>query len=129
MENVAIVKQGYENFAKGNLPGILAIWDENIKWIPSKSFPIYEGDGIVVGAQNVIQQVLAKIPELYDDFHIDIQDMFESGNKVVMQGEYIGTWKETGKAFKANAVHIWEVVDGKAKSFFQAVDTASIMHA
>ncbi len=128
MDNVALIKQAYENFAQGNIPGVLAVWDENIKWMGAKSFPIFEGDGVVTGAQNVVQEVLAKIPELYDVFNIDVQNIFGSGNKVVMEGFYTGVWKATGKSFKANAVHIWDLNEGKATRFFQAVDTAEIMH-
>lgn len=128
MDNVSIIKQGYENFAQGNIPGILAIWDENIKWMGAKSFPMFEGgDGVVVGAQNVLQQVLAKIPELYDGFNIDVKALFGSGDKVVMEGFYTGVWKATGKSFVANAVHIWDLKDGKVTRYFQAVDTATVM--
>ena len=129
MENVTLIKQGYENFATGNIPAVLAIWDENIKWMGAKGFPIFEGtDGIVTGSQNVLQSVLAKIPELYDEFHIDVQDLFANGDKVVMEGFYTGVWKATGKSFKVNAVHIWNVSGGKVTRFFQAVDTAAIMN-
>ena len=128
MDNVSLITQGYHDFATGNIPGILSIWDENIKWMGAKSFPVFEeGDGIVVGAQNVLQQVLAKIPELYDGFNIDVQAIYGSGDKVVMEGFYTGAWKATGKSFRANAVHIWDVKDGKVTRFFQAVDTATIM--
>ena len=128
MDNVSIIKEGYENFAQGNIPAILAIWDENIKWMGAKSFPMFEGgDGVVVGAQNVLQQVLAKIPELYDGFNIDVKALFGSGDKVVMEGFYTGVWKATGKSFVANAVHIWDLKDGKVTRYFQAVDTATVM--
>jgi ketosteroid isomerase-like protein len=45
-----------------------------------------------------------------------------------MQGFYEGVYKPTGKKFKANAVHIWTVKDGKVTHFFQAVDTATIIN-
>lgn len=129
MDNVNMIKQVYQDFAVGNIPGILAAWDENIKWMGAKSFPIFEGtDGVVVGATNVLQQVLAKIPDLYEGFNIDVQDMYGSGDKVIMEGFYTGVWKATGKSFVANAVHIWDVSNGKATRFFQAVDTASVMN-
>ncbi len=129
MDNVSIIKALYQHFAQGNIPAVLEGWDENIKWMGSKGFPIYDGDGIVIGAMNVVQQVLATIPELYDGFNIDIQDLYGSGNKVVMEGFYTGTYKATGKPFKANAVHIWDLSNGKVTRFFQAVDTAEIINA
>lgn len=129
MDNVALITKGYELFGQGDIPGVLELWDDNIKWMGAKSFPVFEGgDGIVIGPQNVVEVVLSKIPELYDDFNIDIQAIFGVGNKVVMEGYYTGVWKESGKPFKSNAVHIWDVENGKAVRYFQAVDTAEIMN-
>jgi len=45
-----------------------------------------------------------------------------------MEGYYVGTWKETGKKFKANAAHIWTVKNDLATRFFQAVDSATIIN-
>ena len=48
--------------------------------------------------------------------------------EIVMVGYYTGTWKATGKTFKANATHTWTLKDGKVTHFFQAVDTAEIFN-
>lgn len=101
---------------------------ENIEWRASKSWPFLDGDGVVRGPQNVVNEILAQIPAHYDNFNIDVQHLFGSGDKVVMEGYYTGTWKPTGKTFKANAVHVWDVKDGKITRHFQAVDTAEIMN-
>ena len=85
-------------------------------------------DGLFIGPDAVVQNVLAQIPEHYEGFQIDIQELFGSGDKVVMVGYYTGVWKATGKAFKANATHVWTVKDGKATHHFQAADTATIVN-
>lgn len=127
MDNVELVKQGYKDFAEGNIEAVLAVFVPEFEWHGSVGFPYLEGDGVVVGANEVAQKVFAQIPSLYDNFSIDIQDIFESGDKVVMEGFYRGAWKATGKEFKANAAHIWTVKEGKAIKCMQAVDTAEIM--
>jgi ketosteroid isomerase-like protein len=72
--------------------------------------------------------VFAQIPAHYDNFSVDIQDIFANGDKVVVEGFYRGVWKATGKEFKANAAHIWTLKEGKAIKCMQAVDTAEIMN-
>jgi ketosteroid isomerase-like protein len=80
------------------------------------------------GPMSVAQDVLAQIPQHYKNFNIEIKELFGNGDKVVMVGHYTGTWKATGKPFKANATHVWTVKDGLATHFFQAVDTAMIIN-
>jgi ketosteroid isomerase-like protein len=127
MSNLELVQQGYKDFAAGNIEAVLANWDPKIEWRECNGFPFIEGDGISIGPQAVLQDVLSQIPVQYDGFNIEVRELFEAGDKVVMVGFYTGTWKATGKAFKANATHVWTVKDGKATHFFQAVDTASII--
>jgi len=127
MSNLELVQQGYKNFAEGNVEAVLATFDPEIEWNECKGFPFIKGDGISIGPQAVVADVLSQIPVHYDGFNIEVTDMFESGDKVVMMGFYKGTWKATGKEFKANATHIWTIKDGKSTHFFQAVDTATII--
>lgn len=127
MSNVDILKKGYQYFAEGNIEGVLTLFDPEIEWNECKGFPFVENEGTYIGHQAVVENIFAQIPEHYDGFNINIVDIFESGDKVVMEGYYMGTWKATGKRFKANAAHIWTVIDGKATRFFQAVDTATII--
>ncbi len=99
-----------------------------IEWDECTGFPFIEGDGIFKGPMSVAQDVLSQIPQYYENFNIEIMELFGNGDKVVMVGHYTGVWKETGKSFKANATHVWTVKDGLATHFFQAVDTATIIN-
>jgi len=128
MNNLELVKQGYQNFAEGNIEAVLAVFHPELQWNECKGFPYISGDGLFIGPNAVVQNVFAKIPEYIDGFQIDIQELFGNGDKVVMVGHYKGVWKATGKEFKANATHVWTLKDGKATHFFQAVDTAEIIN-
>ena len=128
MTNVEIAKHAYDNFATGNVPAVLALFDPAIEWHQCKSFPYVEGDGIYIGPDEVVKNIFMKIPEYYDGFKVTITDIFGSGDKVAMQGFYEGVFKPTGKKFKANAAHIWTLTNGKITHHFQAVDTASIIN-
>ena len=128
MSNMEILKEGYEKFARGDVEGAVANWHPDIEWNECKGFPFVQNDGKYIGVQTVIEGVLAQIPVYYDDFSIETADFVDGGDKIVMVGFYTGTWKATGKQFKANATHTWHFKNGKAVRFIQAVDTAEIMN-
>lgn len=128
MNNLEILKQGYQAFAEGNIAKATANWAPDIVWESCTGLPLAKGDGISRGVQGVIEDVFAKIPQYYDDFNIEITDFVDGGDKIVMVGFYTGTWKATGKKFRANATHTWTLKDGKAVHYFQAVDTAEIIN-
>ena len=127
MTNVELVKQGYSNFATGNLEAVLAIWDPAIEWHECKGMPFVKGDGIFIGQEAVVTNVIMNLPVYFDGFNIEVNQIFGADDKVVMVGYYTGTNKATGNPFKANATHVWTVKDGKATHFFQAVDTVTII--
>ena len=127
MENIEIIKQGYQYFSEGNIEAVLALFHPELEWDECQGMPYISGDGIFIGGNAVVQNVFAKIPEYMDDFNIGVREIFGTGDKVVMVGYYQGVYKETGKEFKANATHVWTLKDGKATHFFQAVDTAEII--
>ncbi|HYQ55948.1 MAG TPA: nuclear transport factor 2 family protein [Draconibacterium sp.] len=128
MSNLEKLEESYRLFAKGDIEAVLAMWDEKIVWHECTGFPYIEGDGIFVGAKEIVDGVLSKIPVHYDEFNIEIHDFIVGKDKIVMVGYYTGVWKATRKRFKANATHTWTFKDEKPCAFFQAVDTAVIMN-
>ena len=126
MTNVDVVKQAYSNFATGNVPGVLALFDPAIEWLECKGISFVNGDGIFTGVESVVTNVFMHLPVTYDGFNIAVTEIFGVDDKVVMVGYYQGTNKATGNSFKANATHVWTVKAGKLAHFFQAVDTATI---
>lgn len=127
MSNIELVKQGYLNFSTGDIKAVLANFHSEIVWEESTGLPYIKGDGIFRGHQEIVENIFTPLPEYIDSFHIDIKEIFESGDKVVMMGHYTGAWKATGKKFRANATHIWTVKDGKITHMFQVADTAEMI--
>lgn len=128
MKNLELAKTGYKRFSEGNIEGVLDLFDSSIEWNECKGFPFIENDGIFTGPEAIAKNIFDKIPEHYDEFNIEVEDLMECDDRVIMAGYYTGVWKETGKQFKANAVHVWTVKKGKLTRFFQAVDTATIVN-
>ena len=127
MSSKEVIQKAYQLFSEGNIEAVLSHFDPNIEWKECTGWPHIEGDGISHGPQEVVEDVFAKLPEQFDNFNIEIDDLIESGEKVVMVGHYTGTWKPTGKKFSAYATHVWKVKNEKITNFFQAVDTAEVV--
>ena len=128
MSNLETLKHGYQLFSEGNIPAVLELYHDDIVWDMCTGYPFVVGNGRYIGPKAVLEGVFEKIPAHYDDFNIEIVDFVDGGDKIVVVGFYTGTWKPTGKSFKANATHTWTFRDGKISNFFQAVDTAEIIN-
>jgi ketosteroid isomerase-like protein len=107
MTNVDLIKQGYSNFAAGNVEAVLANFHPQIEWRECKGMPFVKGDGVYTGPEAIVTNVFKNLPVYFDGFHIAVNEIFGADDKVVMVGYYQGTNKSTGNPFKANATHLW----------------------
>ncbi|MDX6511021.1 MAG: uncharacterized protein QOE36_525 [Gaiellaceae bacterium] len=121
--NADLLRTGYEGFAAGDVPAVLAIFAEDITFhIPGAS-PIsgdYAGQDEVVG-------FFQKLGERSNGtFRIDVQDILDNGDDTVVALVRHVAQRE-GAELDMAAVHVWKVRDGKASSHhsFVADDHAS----
>ncbi len=126
-DNLAIAEQAYENFSKGDVPAVLAIFDDRIEWNEAEGSPWWPGQPIV-GPQQVVEQVFARIPQDYDAFGINVARIVGCGDTVLVEARYTGTAKSTGRALDAHVAHVWDFSDGKVTRFQQYVNTAHLQH-
>ncbi len=65
----------------------------------------------------------------WEGFAAGPDEFIDGGDTVVVLGKYSGTYKATGKSFRANFAHVWKVREGKAVRFVQYVDTLIVQRA
>jgi ketosteroid isomerase-like protein len=118
-QDVATVRGAYENFNQGNIPGVLASYHEEIEWIEpgGGSAPA----GTFNGPGNIAEQVFSKVPETFDDFSVEIDDVEDQGDTVVVKGRFKGKSK-SGAELDASFEHVNEMKDGKVVRFENKVD-------
>lgn len=121
MQNVDRLTALYAEFARGNVPAVLAAMSPDIRWIEAEGGPY---GGLSVGPDAVLQNVFMKLGGEWDGFAAVPAEFVAQGDTVVALGEYSGTYKATGKSFRAPFAHVWKFEDGKVKSFQQHTDTA-----
>jgi len=120
------MREGYGNFAKGNIPAVLAIFDSDIEWTEAAGFPY---GGTYRGPDEINREVFMKLGTEWDGFSVKAREFLDAGEKIVVLGQYSGTYKATGKSFEADFAHVWTVRGGKAVKFVQYTDTALVQEA
>ena len=111
----------YGAFAAGDIPGVLGALSPDIRWTEAAGGPY---GGVSIGPQAVLADVFMKLGGEWDGFSAVPGEFVADGDTVVALGEYSGTYKATGKSFRAPFAHVWKFADGKAVSFHQHTDTA-----
>lgn len=123
--NGAILEKAYEDFAKGDVPAVLAVLDENLQWFEAEGGPYWQG-GPQIGPQQVVEHVFMRIPQDYDGFTVKVNRIVGLGDTVVMEGRYVGSGKASGRPLDAQVAHVWDFKDGKVVRFQQYVNTAHL---
>ncbi|MEA2273641.1 MAG: uncharacterized protein QOI98_2349 [Solirubrobacteraceae bacterium] len=120
--DVNTIKAGYEAFAKGDVPAILAIMDGRIQWYEPPTLPW--GGGRTSGPKAVASKVFAEALKLFPDLKVKPDSILSDGDNVVALGTFSGTGK--GGKFKVPFAHVWTMRNGKAVRFQNYTDTATI---
>ncbi len=116
----------YQAFARGDVPTVLAAFSPGINWTEAEGFPY---GGTYVGPDAVLQNVFARLGSEWDGFAAEPHEFVASADTVVALGEYSGTYRATGKSFKAPFAHVWKFSGGLVVSFTQHTDTAVVQRA
>lgn len=82
-----------------------------------------------MGPDAVLENVFARLGSEWDGYAAVPEEIIASGETVVGLGEYSGTYKATGKSFRAPFVHVFKFGDGRVVSFRQHTDTAVVQRA
>jgi ketosteroid isomerase-like protein len=118
-QDVATVKAAYGSFNQGDIPAVLATYDDQIEWIEpgGGSAP----SGTFTGPDSVAQDVFATVPENFDEFSVDIDEVEDQGDTVVVKGRFRGKNK-SGAVLDAPFEHRNTMRDGKVVRFENKVD-------
>src|SRR5215213_1964687 len=110
----------YAAFAIGDLPKVLAAFDEKIDWQEPDGLPFEDQVGPGAVAENVFGAVLSQL----QDFRADVRELVDGGDIVCAVGTYHGTGASTGIELDAEFVHVLRFgPDGTIKGFRTYTDT------
>jgi len=126
MASVDVVKAMYQGLATGDIPAALNQLDPGIEWIEAEGFPYA---GTYRGPQAVLEGVFARLGGEWDGFAAVPDLIVSEGAQVVARGWYSGTYKATGRSFRARFVHWFEVAGDRIVRFEQVTDTVKVGEA
>src|SRR4051812_15482272 len=115
---VALTRGGYERFAAGDIPGVLALMDETIVW----STPASLGFGGVYHGPSGAGEFFTKLPQNFAELRVEPRTYHDAGDSVVVEGTHRGR-TTAGEAFEVPFVHIWTWRAGKATAFTEVMDS------
>ena len=123
-QNVDVVKGMYEAFGRGDVPGVLGAFADEIEWHEAEGMPY---GGLYRGGEAVAQNVFGPITEDVEDFAVTPEEFIASGDAVAVVARYTGRGKATGSALDLCAVHVWDIRGGKVARFRQFMDTVKFL--
>lgn len=121
-DNVGLVQDAYEAFAKGDVQKVLGLLSDKVEWYEAEHVTYWPG-GPFVGPQAVLNGVFARIPQDFDGFKVDVRRIVGCGDTVLAEARYRATVKATGKPLDVQVAHIWDLRDGKVVRWQQYTDT------
>jgi ketosteroid isomerase-like protein len=128
-DNLAIVKTMYDDFGKGNVPGVLAVIDPKAEWFEAENFIYWEGKPFI-GPNAIVNGVFAKIGGEWDYWKLEDLQLFQMTNGMVLgTGRYQAKYKKNGAVIDAQFAHVFTLKDRKVIKFQQYTDTKQVSEA
>lgn len=125
--NKQVVMQGYENFSRGDIDGLIASYTDDIEWLgyDSPNVPFAGNYHGIEGVRQFFQNLGGSMQAL----HFEPRQMIAEGNRVAVLGH--GHWKidSTGREVDSDWCHLFELRDGKVCRFQDFDDSAQFSQA
>jgi len=110
--NAALIKNAYDAFSRGDIPGAMAAFADDIAWhVPGRG-PLsrdYRGQDEVLGFFGHFTELA------HGTFRLQVDDILAKGDRVVVL--CTESAQRAGRNWMAPQVHVWTVKNGKATAF------------
>jgi ketosteroid isomerase-like protein len=117
-----LISDLYDNFAKGDVPSVLASMSPDIVWNEAENNPYADGNPYI-GPEAVLNGVFMRCATEWDGFSVTPEEVVDAGDTVVALCRYGGMHKATGRMLNCQVVHVWRIASGKVSAFDQRLDT------
>lgn len=126
MSNTDFLRRAYAAFASGDIPSVLALFDDEIEWIEPAGH-VYPGT--FIGADAIVENVFIPLSSEWDAYLVEPDTFICEGDQVAALGWLSGTYTASGLAFRARFIHWWTITDGRIIRFEAVEDTVKIAEA
>jgi uncharacterized protein len=124
--HVQLAERIYDLFGKGDIPAVLALFDEHIEWREAEGHPYRPSGAPLVGPQAILTDLFMRLGQDWDGLSVTPASLLPTPEGVLAQGRSKGTCKATGRSLDAQFAHVLTMRDGKLVGFQQYIDTAQL---
>ncbi len=126
--NLEIIQSTYEGSSSSNAKHLAEALSEKVEWTEAEGFPY---GGTYIGVEAIMENVFSRLGSEWDNYKASVNTYHEVSGKdvIIAEGVYSGVYKETGKSFEAEFVHVWQLENGKIVKFKQYVDSYIVREA
>ena len=123
-DNKQVITNLYAAFARRDLSALLQWIDPQIEIRQTTELP---WGGTFQGQQGLMSFAGKLLENL--DSQVEMEELVESGDRVVAIGHTRGRVRANQKEFDVRAVHVWTLKDGKVLRFEAYIDTPKMLEA
>ena len=127
-ENTQIVKDAYAAFKRGDIPTILNMLADDVKWFLPGPTDIIPVAGERHGREQV-GQFFSALDQNQEAKEFEPQEFVAQGDKVVVLGHYVWRIKANGREYGSDWAHVFTLRDGKVVKFQEYYDTGTCADA
>ncbi|HET6690279.1 MAG TPA: nuclear transport factor 2 family protein [Miltoncostaeaceae bacterium] len=124
--NAQLVGSIYEALARGDIDAATAALDPDVEWVEPDT-PGLPFAGVHRGRDGVVSGVFATVPETWDEFRVEPEELLDDGESVVAIGRFRA--RAGDRRLDAPFAHVWRVRGGLAAEFRNFTDTAAFVAA
>ena len=125
MDNVLVIRSGYDAFAQGDMPALAEVFDPAIEWHVSDTTGFdstYRGADAVFGFFGSLQ-------DLWAELHVEPEEIVViDEDRVLVLGHHRGRVLD-GDSVDIPFAHLWTLRSGRAVRFFEYADTGLVLIA
>ena len=115
--NAKVIEQAYAAFGRGDIPGVLALLDDDVEWSSPRTLP----QGGEFHGPNEVVKFFEAIGAAWDPLALEVETVDEVGDLVVGVVRADGV-RRGGAPAGYGAVHVFRVRDGRITSLREYVD-------
>ena len=121
-EPLQTVQALYRAAGEGDNETIGRLLGDDVEWVEAEGGP-FEAGNPYVGVEGVGAGVFGPLAETYDDFRVTPERFLVDGDRVLAEGRYTGTHRETGEALDAQFAHVFTTAGDRITAYQQYTDT------
>jgi uncharacterized protein len=125
--NLQVVQSGYEKFAKGDIEGLLGLFDDDIRWtVPEIENASFGGSR---QGHEAVGEFFRQLSEDEEITEFVPKEFIAQDDRVVVLGRSTSTVKSTGNTYSTDWVHVFRLKNGKVGEFLEFFDNAAATRA